>query len=191
MIQHLEIWKQQLVETNHMQSKEITTFTNQLEKSRKMLTKEIADRNEIMIACHKRIKEESALRQRFEDSTNQLNEILNQQKCSSIKESDVKCNHEHEAAILVENKSKCCSDHSSHYTTEHEVWNEQKRTPSYGYRRGFNGYCFRCNTYGHKAINCRVCLLAKVSEGTYAFHIQCYNCHYFGHFARDLGCREV
>ena len=191
IIQKLEIEKEQLAEISHMQFEEITTLTSQLEKSRKMFTKEIADSNEIMIACHKRIKEESALRQRFEDSTNQLNEILNQQKCSSIKESDVKCNHEHEAAILVENKSKCCSDHSSHYTTEHEVWNEQKRTPSYGYRRGFNGYCFRCNTYGHKAINCRVCLLAKVSEGTYAFHIQCYNCHYFGHFARDLGCREV
>lgn len=44
-----------------MQAEEITTLTSQLEKSRKMLTKEIADSNEIMIACHKRIKEESAL----------------------------------------------------------------------------------------------------------------------------------
>ena len=84
-----------------------------------------------MIACHKRIKEESALRKKLEDSTNHLNEILNQQKCSSIEESDVKCNHEHEATIPVENKSKCCLDHSFHYTAEHEVWNEQKRTPSY------------------------------------------------------------
>ena len=146
-----------------------------------MLTKEIADSNEIMIACHKRIKEESVLRQKFEDSTNQLNEILNQQKCSS----DVKCKHEHEAAIPVEDKPKCCPDHSSHYTAKHEVQNEQRRTPSYGYPRRFNGYCFRCNGYGHKAINCRVRLLAKVSEGTYASHIQCFNCHYYGHFARD------
>ena len=60
-----------------MQFEEITTLTSQLEKSRKMLTKEIADSNEIMIACHKRIKEESAPRQKFEDSTNHLNEILN------------------------------------------------------------------------------------------------------------------
>ena len=97
-----------------MQSEEITTLTSQLEKSRKMLTKEIADSNEIMIACHKRIKEESALRQKFEDSTNHLNEILNQQKCSSIEESDVKRKHEHEATIPVENKSKCCPDHSPH-----------------------------------------------------------------------------
>ena len=155
-----------------MQAEEITTLTSQLEKSRKMLSKEIADINEIMIACHKRIKEESALRQKFEDNTNQLNEILNQQKCSSIEESDVKCKHE--AAIPVEDKSKCCPDHSSHYTAEHEVRNEQKRTPSYGYPRRFNGYCFRCNRYGHKVVNCRVRLLAKVSEGTYASHIQCY-----------------
>ena len=116
-----------------------------------------------------------------------MNEILNQQKYSSIEESDVKCNHEHEAAIPVENKSKCCPNHSSHYIAEHEDQNVQKRTPSYGYPRRFNGYCFRCNNYGHKAINCRVRLPTKVSEGKYAFHIQFYNCHYFGHFARD--CR--
>ena len=117
-----------------------------------------------------------------------MNEILNQQKLSSVrKESDEKCNHEHEAAISVENKSKCCPDHSSHYTAKHENWNMRKRTPSYGYPRRFSGYCFRCNNYGHKAINCRVHFPAKVSEGKYAFHIQCYNCHYYGHFARD--CR--
>jgi len=154
-----------------MQSEEITTLTSQLEKSRKMLSNEIADSNEIMIACHKIIKEESALRQKFEDNTNHLNEILNKQKSSSIEESNVKCNHEHEAAIPVENKSKCCPNHFSHHTAEHEVWNEQKRTPSYGYPRRFNGYCFRCNNYGHKAINCRVRLPAKLSEGTYASHI--------------------
>ena len=107
-----------------MQSEEIATLTSQLEESRKMLTKEIVDSNEIMIAYHKRIKEESALRQKFEDGTNHLNEILNQQKCSSMEESGVTCNHEHEATISVENKSKCCLDHSSQYTTEHEVWNE-------------------------------------------------------------------
>ena len=89
-----------------------------------MLTKEIADSNEIIIAYHKRIKEESALRQKFEDSANHLNEILNQHKCSSIEESGVKCNHEHEATIPIENKSKCCPDHSSHYTSKHEDWNE-------------------------------------------------------------------
>lgn len=187
IIQKLEIEKEQLAEINHMQSEEITTLTSQLEKSRKMLTKEIADSNGIIIACHKRIKEESALWQMFEDSTNHLNEILNQQKCFSIEQSDVKCIHEHEATISVENKSKCCPDHSPHYTAQHEDWNVQKRTPSYGYPRRFNGYCFRRNNYGHKAINCRSQFPANVSEGKYAFHIQCYNCHYYGHFARD--CR--
>ena len=61
IIQNLEVEKEQLAKLSHMQSEEITTLTSQLEKSRKMLTKEIADNNEIMIACHKRIKEESAL----------------------------------------------------------------------------------------------------------------------------------
>ena len=66
IIQNLEIEKEQLFEISHMQSKEITTLTSQLEKSRKMVTREIAESNEIMIACHKRIKEESALGQKFE-----------------------------------------------------------------------------------------------------------------------------
>ena len=38
IIQHLEIEKEQLTEISHMQSEEITTLTNQLEKSRKMLS---------------------------------------------------------------------------------------------------------------------------------------------------------
>ena len=74
IIQKLEIEREQLTKISHMQSEEITTLTSELEKSRKMLSKEIADSNEIMITCHKRIKEESSLRQKFEDSTNQLNE---------------------------------------------------------------------------------------------------------------------
>ena len=61
IIQHLEIEKEQFAEISHMQSEEIATLTSQLEKSRKMVTKEIADSNEIIIAYHKRIKEESAL----------------------------------------------------------------------------------------------------------------------------------
>ena len=61
IIQKLEIEKEQLAEISHMQSEEIATLTSQLEKYRKMVTKEIEDNNEIMIACHKRIKEESAL----------------------------------------------------------------------------------------------------------------------------------
>ena len=65
--------------------------------------------------------------------------------------------------------------------------NMQKRTPSYGYPIRFNDYCYRCNNYGHKAINCRVRFPTKVNEGKYTFHIQCYNCHYYGHIARD--CR--
>ena len=52
IIQKLKIERQQLAEISHMQSEEITTLTSQLEKSRKMLTKEIADNNEIMIVCH-------------------------------------------------------------------------------------------------------------------------------------------
>ena len=78
IIQNLEIEKERLAELSHMQFEEITTLTSQREKCRKMLIKQIADNNEIMNAYHKRIKEESALRQKFEDSTNQLNEILNQ-----------------------------------------------------------------------------------------------------------------
>ena len=165
-----------------------------------MVTRKIAESDDIIIAYHKRIKAESALRQKFEDSTNQLNEILSQQKYSSIKkESGVKCNHGHEAAIAnsqkdqVENESKCCPDHSFHNIADQQNWNKQqdrnmqKRTLSYGYPIKFNGYCHRCNNYGHKAINCKVRFPTKVNQSKYTFHIQCYNCHYYGHIARD--CR--
>ena len=78
IIQPLEIEKEQLAEIIHMQSEEIATLTSQLKESRKMVTRKIAESDEIIIAYHKRIKEESALRQKFKDSTNQLNEILSQ-----------------------------------------------------------------------------------------------------------------
>ena len=36
-------------------------------------------------------------------------------------------------------------------------------------------------------INCKVRLPSKVNAGKYALNIQCYNCHYYGHIARE--CR--
>ena len=61
IIQPLEIEKEQLAEISHMQSEEIATLTSQLEESRKMVTRKIAENDEIIITYHKRIKEESTL----------------------------------------------------------------------------------------------------------------------------------
>lgn len=45
--------------------------------------------------------------------------------------------------------------------------------------RYFKGYCFSCNMFGHKAINCY--------RGNMK-HIRCYACNKFGHIAKE--CRR-
>ena len=51
----------------------------------------------------------------------------------------------------------------------------------------FYGYCLKCNTYGHKASNCKV--LKKIekvptSNRFVMLEIQCYRCGMVGHMAR-------
>ncbi len=45
--------------------------------------------------------------------------------------------------------------------------------------RYFKGYCFSCNMFGHKAIDCNKRNMK---------HVRCYACNKFGHKARE--CRS-
>ena len=52
----------------------------------------------------------------------------------------------------------------------------------------FNGYCSKCNTYGHKASNCRVVkTIEKIptSNRFVVLEIQCFKSGIFGHMARQ------
>ena len=48
----------------------------------------------------------------------------------------------------------------------------------------FNGYCYKCNNYGHKAIHCRDHEKITPRRNQDGFSVQCYNCYRYGHFAK-------
>ena len=55
----------------------------------------------------------------------------------------------------------------------------------------FYGYCLKCNTYDHKASNCKVVKKIKkipTSNRFAVFEIQCYRCSMFGYMAKQ--CME-
>ena len=63
-------------------------------------------------------------------------------------------------------------------------WNQ---TPRYG--NGFNGYCFSCSTFGHKALDCKHYARRvgwnKNPKHEKSFNGYCFSCKEFGHKALD------
>ena len=69
---------------------------------------------------------------------------------------------------------------------EHKVIEKKKSSP-----QRLNGYCLKCNTYGHKASNCRMIKKSEripTSNRFAVLEIQCFRCGMFGHMARQ--CME-
>ena len=58
------------------------------------------------------------------------------------------------------------------------------------YIHPFNGYCFKCNAYGHKISECKYNITPRTFVTRNAFGplmeypVECYNCHEYGHIAR-------
>ena len=48
----------------------------------------------------------------------------------------------------------------------------------------FNGYYYKCNNYGHKAIHCRDDEKIRQEEIKMGFFVQCYKCDHYGHFTK-------
>jgi hypothetical protein len=61
----------------------------------------------------------------------------------------------------------------------------RRKTPSWmnqrKYESVFNGYCFSCNEYGHKALYCRH--HGRKQIGRFNNNIRCWNCNLVGHIA--------
>ena len=55
-------------------------------------------------------------------------------------------------------------------------WNQSPR-----YEIGFNGYCYFCSNFGHKAMDCR--LYGRRSGGNLNNSIRCWTCNQVGHVA--------
>lgn len=55
----------------------------------------------------------------------------------------------------------------------------------------FHGYCFQCNTYGHKMMTCKFNLRPRnfVNRNPFdalmMYPVECFICHNFGHLARN------
>jgi len=64
----------------------------------------------------------------------------------------------------------------SKFIRETPSWMNQRR-----YESIFNSYCFSCNEYGHKALDCRHHGRKKV--GKFNNSIICWNCNHVGHIA--------
>ena len=58
------------------------------------------------------------------------------------------------------------------------------------YHMMFNGYCYKWNNYGHKAIHCRDHEKITPRRNQGGFSVQCYNCYHYGHFAKHCRCRD-
>jgi hypothetical protein len=59
------------------------------------------------------------------------------------------------------------------------------------YQSFFPGYCFTCNNFGHKVVDCRAYGRNVQARDVYVppYNIECYKCHNYGHIAHD--CRSM
>jgi hypothetical protein len=78
------------------------------------------------------------------------------------------------------------SDQGRHLEATHTPQSKFRReTPSWmnqrKYESVFNGYCFSCNEYGHKALDCRH--HGRKQIGRFNNNIRCWNCNLVGHIA--------
>ena len=72
----------------------------------------------------------------------------------------------------------------SHDQQESREGTSQRRLFPQRYPMMFNGYCYKCNNYGRKAIHCRAHdkITLRINQG--GSSVQCYNCYHYGHFAK-------
>ena len=55
------------------------------------------------------------------------------------------------------------------------------------YKVSFHVYCYSCNHFGHKAVNCRDDQVRARNGYMDLYNVQHYKCHNYGHIARNCG----
>ena len=57
------------------------------------------------------------------------------------------------------------------------------------YKNYFHGYCYACNDFGHKLVECKLCSKGRIKyytlSHTYLGKIRCYVCHKLCHKEKD------
>ena len=67
----------------------------------------------------------------------------------------------------------------------------QRRSFTSRYQSLFYGYCFTCNNFGHKVVDCRSYGRNGQERNVYVapYNIEFYKCHNYGHISHD--CRSM
>jgi hypothetical protein len=82
-------------------------------------------------------------------------------------------------------------EYHDHPRNEYRTTTSQRISFTPRYQSLFYGYCFTCNKFGHKFVDCRAYGINGQERRVYVapYNIQCYKCHNYGHMARD--CRSI
>jgi len=130
-----------------------------------------------------------------------------QQKSSSCQdfiEENVtpKCKHETEHKRYVANQEHSPKDDQKKHKKEAlSDRTSARKNQGFRYEHPFNGYCFSCYKFGHKALQCKDHFQKSLGRpnhsvrcwrcnfdghtATYCHTIKCYNCNGFGHKAKE------
>ena len=81
-------------------------------------------------------------------------------------------------------------ENTNNYTCILKIFHDQQESREFTAQRYpmmFNGYCYKCNNYGHKSIHCKDHANITPRRNQDGFYVQCYNCYRYDHFTKH--CR--
>ena len=196
-----ESLREQLEEKEGMQEefeKEIVSLRRNLEKEniKQNFDKSVEMMNQI-INNQRPIHDKSGLGYNKEDEKHKIgtwNSKKHEANTSFSKDESEVARHEHvqrkEALRRTEQEG-----HQEDGPTPQEGFRKEttsRRNQTFKYEKCFNGYCFSCNQFGHKALDCKHYPRRSVERNQTPryeknFNGYCFSCNQFGHKA--LNCR--
>jgi len=167
-----------------MEDSIVIDLKEQIEEVKKIeedLTRQLQEKIEI---CQKQELKILSLKEDLNKAVAQLK--TNSKIEKNIEESESSREKEEKANSYTDIFSRSHDQQDSRKNRNRELAS-QRRSFAQGYPMMFNGHCYKCNNYGHKAIHCRTHdrIIPDINQGM--FSVQCYNCYHYGHFAKH--CR--